>query len=101
MKAVAAVDDCLGKVVKAIKDVDGILLVTADHGNAEKMVDEKPDSLIPPTPSATVRAVLVNGPKDVTALDNGKLADISPTLLDLLKIEKPAEMTGKSLLVRQ
>lgn len=55
LKAVAAVDECLGRVVKAIKDVDGALLVTADHGNAEKMVDEKPASPIPRTPSATYR----------------------------------------------
>ncbi len=101
LKAVAAVDDCLGKVVKAIKDVDGVLLVTADHGNAEKMVDEKTGQPYTAHTVGDVQAVLVNGPKDVTALDNGKLADISPTLLDLLKIEKPAEMTGKSLLVRQ
>ncbi len=101
LKAVAAVDDCLGKVVKAIKDVDGVLLVTADHGNAEKMVDEKTGQPYTAHTVGDVQAVLVNGPKDVTALDNGKLADISATLLDLLKIEKPAEMTGKSLLVRQ
>lgn len=101
LKAVAAVDECLGRVVKAIKDVDGALLVTADHGNAEKMVDEKTGQPYTAHTVGDVQAVLVNGPKDVAALNNGKLADISPTLLDLLGIKQPAEMTGKSLLVRK
>ncbi len=101
LKAVAAVDDCLGKVVKAIKDVNGVLLVTADHGNVEKMVDEKTGEPYTAHTVGDVQAVLVNGPKDIVALNNGKLADISPTLLDLLEIAKPAEMTGKSLLVRK
>ena len=101
LKAVAAVDECLGKVVKAIKDVDGVLLVTADHGNAEKMVDEKTGQPYTAHTVGDVQAVLVNGPKDISALNNGKLADISPTLLDLLGIKQPAEMTGKSLLVRK
>ena len=101
LKAVAAVDECLGRVVKAIKDVDGALLVTADHGNAEKMVDEKTGQPYTAHTVGDVQAVLVNGPKDVAALNNGKLADISPTLLDLLGIKQPAEMTGKSLLIRK
>ena len=101
LKAVAAVDECLGRVVKAIKDVDGALLVTAEHGNSEKMVDEKTGQPYTAHTVGDVQAVLVNGPKDVAALNNGKLADISPTLLDLLGIKQPAEMTGKSLLVRK
>ena len=101
LKAVAAVDECLGRVVKAIKDAGGALLVTADHGNAEKMVDEKTGQPYTAHTVGDVQAVLVNGPKDVAALNNGKLADISPTLLDLLDIKQPAEMTGKSLLVRK
>ena len=86
---------------QAIKDVDGALLVTADHGNAEKMVDEKTGQPYTAHTVGDVQAVLVNGPKDVAALNNGKLADISPTLLDLLGIKQPAEMTGKSLLIRK
>ncbi len=101
LKAVAAVDECLGKVIKAIRDVDGVLLVTADHGNAEKMVDEKTGQPYTAHTIGDVQAVLVNGPKDIVALNNGKLADISPTLLDLLDIRQPTEMTGKSLLVRK
>lgn len=100
LKAVAAVDECLGRVVKAIKDVDGVLLVTADHGNAEKMVDEKTGEPYTAHTVGKVQAVLVNGPKDVTAMKDGRLADIAPTLLQLLDIPEPAEMNGHSLLVK-
>lgn len=99
LKAVAAVDECLGRVVKAIKDVDGVLLVTADHGNAEKMVDEKTGEPYTAHTVGKVQAVLVNGPKNVTGLKDGRLADIAPTLLQLLDIPEPKEMNGHSLLV--
>jgi len=101
LKAVAAVDECLGKVLNAIKKVDGVLLVTADHGNAEKMVDEKTGQPYTAHTVGDVQAVLANAPKEITGLKNGKLADISPTLLDLLEIEQPAEMTGHSLLIKE
>lgn len=98
LKAVAAVDENLGRVMKAIKDVDGVLLVTADHGNAEKMVDEKTGEPYTAHTVGKVQAVLYNAPADVKSMDNGRLADIAPTLLDLLDIQKPEEMTGHSLL---
>ena len=98
LKAVEAVDDCLGKVMSAIKEVDGTLLVTADHGNAEKMVDEKTGAPYTAHTVGKVQAVLFNSNKDIKALKNGRLADIAPTLLDLMDIEKPAEMTGNSLI---
>ena len=101
LKAVASVDECLGKVVEAIKEVNGVLLVTADHGNVEKMVDEKTGEPYTAHTVGAVQAVLVNGPKEVKSLHNGKLADISPTLLDLLAIPQPEEMTGRTLLVRK
>ncbi len=100
LKAVAAVDDCLGKVVKAIKDVDGVLIVTADHGNVEKMVDEKTGQPYTAHTVGKVQAVLVNDNSGVKALDDGRLADIAPTMLDLLGIKQPKEMTGVSLLKR-
>lgn len=100
LKAVAAVDECLGRVVKAIKDVDGVLLVTADHGNAEKMVDEKTGEPYTAHTVGKVQAILINGPKEITAMKDGKLADISPTLLELLNIPQPKEMNGQSLLVK-
>ena len=98
LKAVAAVDENLGRVMKAIKDTDGVLLVTADHGNAEKMVDEITGEPYTAHTVGKVQAVLYNAPSNVKALENGRLADISPTLLDLLDIAKPAEMSGHSLL---
>ena len=100
LKAVEAVDTCLGKVEQAIKNVGGVLIVTADHGNAEKMVDEKTGQPYTAHTVGKVQAVLVNDKSGVKALDNGCLADIAPTMLELLNIKQPAEMTGKSLLKR-
>ena len=100
LKAVAAVDDCLGRVVNAIKDVDGVILVTADHGNAEKMLDEKTGQPYTAHTVGDVQAVLINAPKNIVGLEQGRLADIAPTLLDLLNIKQPTEMTGKSLLIK-
>lgn len=98
LKAVAAVDKSLGRVMEAIKEVDGVLLVTADHGNVEKMIDEKTGEPYTAHTVGKVRAVIYNAPENVKGLKDGRLADISPTLLDLLGIEKPKEMTGTSLL---
>ncbi len=98
LKAVAAVDECLGKVEKAIKDVGGVMIVTADHGNVEKMVDEKTGQPYTAHTVGKVPAILVNDKEGYTALKDGKLADIAPTMLELLHIEKPKEMTGHSLL---
>ena len=98
LKAVAAVDECLGKVVAAIKKVGGVLFVTADHGNVEKMVDEKTGAPYTAHTVGKVQGVLVNCQTPVKGLHDGKLADIAPTLLELLNIEKPAEMNGNSLI---
>ena len=100
LKAVEAVDVCLGKVEQAIKKVGGVLIVTADHGNAEKMVDEKTGQPYTAHTVGKVQAVLVNDNSGVKTLSNGRLADIAPTMLDLLNIKQPKEMTGKSLLKR-
>jgi 2,3-bisphosphoglycerate-independent phosphoglycerate mutase len=98
LKAVAAVDKSLGRVMEAIKETDGVLLVTADHGNAEKMVDEITGQPYTAHTVGKVRAVLYNAPQNIKGMKDGRLADIAPTLLDLLQIEKPADMSGKSLL---
>lgn len=98
LKAVAAVDECLGRVMQAIKEVNGVLLVTADHGNVEKMVDETTGQPYTAHTVGKVRAVLYNAPTTVKGLHDGRLADIAPTLLDLLDLKKPSEMTGNSLL---
>ena len=100
LKAVAAVDECLGKVEKAIKDVGGVMIVTADHGNAEKMVDEITGQPYTAHTVGKVPAILVNDKSGVKALKDGKLADLAPTMLELLQIEQPKEMTGTSLLVK-
>ena len=99
LKAVAAVDDCLGQVMRAIKSVDGVLLVTADHGNAEKMIDEKTGEPYTAHTVGKVQAVLYNSQSSVKGMKDGRLADIAPTLLDLMNIEKPEEMTGNSLII--
>lgn len=98
LQAVAAVDKSLGRVMQAIKNVDGILLVTADHGNVEKMLDETTGQPYTAHTVGKVQAVLYNAPAEVKGLTDGRLADISPTLLDLLGIKQPTEMTGHSLL---
>lgn len=98
LKAVAAVDECLGNVMRAIKSVDGVLLVTADHGNAEKMLDEQTGEPYTAHTVGKVQAVLFNSEPPVKSLKDGRLADIAPTLLDLMNIEKPIEMTGNSLI---
>jgi 2,3-bisphosphoglycerate-independent phosphoglycerate mutase len=98
LKAVAAVDENLGRVMNAIKKADGVLLVTADHGNVEKMIDEKTGEPYTAHTVGKVQAALFNAPEDVKGLKDGRLADISPTLLDLLGLKQPEAMTGKSLL---
>lgn len=98
LKAVAAVDENLGRVITAIKKANGVLLVTADHGNVEKMIDEKTGEPYTAHTVGKVQAALFNAPENIKGLHNGRLADISPTLLDLLGLKQPAAMTGKSLL---
>lgn len=100
LKAVASVDECLGKVMRAIKSVDGVLLVTADHGNVEKMIDEETGEPYTAHTVGKVQAVLYNAETPISCLKDGRLADIAPTLLDLMRIEKPNEMTGHSLIVK-
>lgn len=98
IKAVETVDVCVGRLVKAVTDKGGALFITADHGNAEDMAyeDGSPKTAHTCTP---VKAVLVNG-DGVKALKEGRLADVAPTLLDLMGIKKPEEMTGESLIER-
>ena len=99
IKAVETVDVCVGRLVKAVTDKGGALFITADHGNAEDMAyeDGSPKTSHTRTP---VKAVLING-KGVTGLKEGRLADVAPTLLDLMGIDKPQEMTGESLIERK
>ncbi|OUS38625.1 phosphoglycerate mutase (2,3-diphosphoglycerate-independent) [Rhodobacterales bacterium 56_14_T64] len=97
MKACEAVDQGLGQVIAALKKVGGAMLVTADHGNCEVMVN--PETGEPHTAHTLnlVPVALVGGPEGATLRD-GRLADLAPTLLALMGLEKPAEMTGENLL---
>lgn len=98
VKAIETVDSCLGEIVDLLIEKGGKALITADHGNAEMLIDERDGSPITSHTSNRVPLILV-GDKDVK-LKEGILADLAPTLLDLLGLEKPEEMTGKSLIVK-
>ena len=95
VKAVEAVDTCVGKVCDAVKEMEGIVLLTADHGNADRMVDVDGS----PFTAHTTNPVpfLVIG-KDVELREGGKLADIAPTMLKVLGLPQPEEMSGESLI---
>ena len=101
IKAVEAVDECVGRIVKIIEEKKGNLLITADHGNAEQMIDYKTGE--PHTAHTTnpVPIILVTDNKEYKLKENGKLADLAPTMLDLMGINKPQEMTGESLLIKE
>ena len=101
IKAVEAVDECVGRIVKIIEEKQGNLLITADHGNAEQMIDYKTGE--PHTAHTTnpVPIILVTANKNYKLKENGKLADLAPTMLDLMGIKQPEEMTGESLLIRE
>ncbi|MBR3249456.1 MAG: 2,3-bisphosphoglycerate-independent phosphoglycerate mutase [Clostridia bacterium] len=97
IKAVETIDKCIGKIVKAVNSKKGSLLITADHGNCEQMIDYKTGE--PHTAHTTnpVPLILVTEKNNVK-LKSGKLADLTPTMLDIMGIDKPDEMTGESLL---
>ena len=95
-KAVATVDECVGKVVEATSKMGGVSLITADHGNAEKMVDEKGEPFTAHT--TNVVPFVAIGCGDVKLREGGCLADIAPTMLPYIGLPVPAEMTGKSII---
>ena len=100
VKAVERVDSLVGDAVQAVKDVDGVLFICADHGNAEKMIDYETGA--PHTAHTTnpVPFILVNADPSWKLREGGCLADIAPTLIEVMGMEQPKEMTGKSLLVK-
>ncbi|MGE3770280.1 MAG: 2,3-bisphosphoglycerate-independent phosphoglycerate mutase [Bdellovibrionales bacterium] len=97
IEALEYLDSCLRRIVAAIHKTGGVAIITADHGNAEEMWDEHSHSAHTQHSLNPVPCILVNGPPGKT-IANGTLADIAPTLLALLNLPQPAEMTGKSLL---
>lgn len=99
IKAIETVDEMVGKVVEAIKEVDGVIFLCADHGNAEELVDYETGEPWTAHTTNPVPFILINGPEGVSLREGGRLCDIAPTLLELLGLPQPKEMTGKSLLV--
>lgn len=95
VKAIETVDTCLGEVIDLLEEKDGIALITADHGNAEELLTKKGE---PVTSHTTNKVPLILVGKEGANLKEGKLADLAPTILELMGLEKPEEMTGKSLI---
>ncbi len=98
IKAIEAVDTALGRLMDAVKKAGGVMLVTADHGNAEQMYDETTHQKHTQHTLNRVPALLFGAPANVRSLSDGKLADVAPTMLALMGVPQPAEMTGHSLL---
>ena len=95
VKAVSTVDECVGKVVEATSKMGGVSLITADHGNAEHMIDTDGEPFTAHTTNLVPFYIVGASVK----LRDGRLADIAPTMLDLMGLEKPAEMDGETLIV--
>ncbi|MEG2860094.1 MAG: 2,3-bisphosphoglycerate-independent phosphoglycerate mutase, partial [Clostridia bacterium] len=99
VKAVRAVDECVGKVVDAIVARGGKCVITADHGNADRMYDEAHHEPFTAHTTNPVPVIVIDPahPKHILR-EGGKLCDLCPTMLTLMKMEKPKEMTGESLI---
>jgi 2,3-bisphosphoglycerate-independent phosphoglycerate mutase len=98
IKAVECIDTCLGRLAEAIRRQGGVMLVTADHGNAEQMFDPTTTQAHTAHTLNRVPVMVVNAPSSIQALSDGRLADIAPTMLALMGLPQPGEMTGVSLL---
>jgi 2,3-bisphosphoglycerate-independent phosphoglycerate mutase len=99
IKAIETVDSCLSEIISLLEEKGGNALITADHGNAEMLIDESDSSPITAHTTNRVPLILV-GQKDVK-LKEGILADLAPTILELINLEKPEEMTGNSLIIKE
>ncbi len=95
VKAVEAVDTCVGKVIDAVKEMDGVALITADHGNADKMIDDDGEPFTAHTTNPVPFCVVGY---DCDLREGGRLADIAPTMLQIMNLPQPEEMDGKSLI---
>ena len=100
IKAIEAVDECVGKTVEALKEVNGQMFICADHGNAEQLIDEETGEPFTAHTTNEVPFILVNANPEYKLKEGGCLADIAPTLIELMGMEQPKEMTGKSLLIK-
>ena len=99
IKAVETIDASVGKVVEAVNAQNGVLMITADHGNCEQMIDYKTGE--PHTAHTTNPVPLILVGMDNAKLREGKLADLTPTMLDIMGLKKPEEMTGESIIVEK
>lgn len=98
IKAIEAVDECVGRAVDAIKEVNGQMFICADHGNAEHLIDDKTGEPFTAHTTNPVPFILVNADSKYKLREGGALCDIAPTLIELLGLKQPKEMTGTSLL---
>ncbi len=96
IKAVETIDGCVGRVVEAIEKQNGVVIITADHGNAEQMIDYKTGE--PHTAHTTNPVPLILVGIEGVKLREGRLADLAPTMLDIMELSKPQEMTGETLI---
>ena len=94
IKAVETVDECLGRIYNKIEELGGTMVIIADHGNCEEMIDEDGNVVT----SHTTNPVPLIITRENLELENGKLGDVAPTILDLMNLEKPVEMIGNSLI---
>ncbi len=101
IKAIEVVDECVGKAYEALVKADGQMFICADHGNAEQLVDYETGEPFTAHTINPVPFILVNYDEDYTLKEGGCLADIVPTLLEMMGLDKPEEMTGKSLLIKK
>ena len=101
IQAVEAVDTCVGNAVEALKEVNGQMFICADHGNCEQLLDYETGAPFTAHTTNPVPFILVNYDEAYTLREGGCLADIAPTLIEMMGMEQPAEMTGKSLLIKK
>lgn len=100
VQAIEAVDACVGRTVDAVKEVDGQMFICADHGNAEQLIDDVTGEPFTAHTTNPVPFILVNADPVYKLREGGCLADIAPTLIELMGMKQPEEMTGKSLLTK-
>ncbi len=96
--AIETVDECLGRLDEAVSKAGGALLITADHGNAETMIDQETGGPMTAHTTNPVPLILSGAGDDIVALRDGRLADVAPTLLHLVGLDRPEQMTGRSLI---
>jgi 2,3-bisphosphoglycerate-independent phosphoglycerate mutase len=98
IKAVTVVDECVGRIVAKVREKGGAALITADHGNAEQMADENGKPFTAHTTNPVWLLLVDDSRKDATLREGGRLADLAPTMLKILGLAQPREMTGASLI---